>query len=306
MQSDSQPDFAMDFDVVIPVHNRIATLQRAIQSVLEQELAASRVIIVDDASTIDLSKVREWAIEAGCRWKRLGRNVGPAEARNRGVDEGESRWIAFLDSDDTWSRGKLRLQAEWIAGNPESRISQVRERWIREGRELKKPSHWEPREGDLFEQSCQRCSIGSSCVAIRRDLWVETGGFDARYRVCEDYQLWLRITKSEPVGLVPGLPQVDKHGGHADQLSSLVPAMDRFRVLALLELLAESGLSLEQRATACSVVKEKARILAEGAAKRGMIRRAELYAMIDTLDLGGVASSLRAVASTLWGEVLSG
>lgn len=306
MQSDSQPDFAMDFDVVIPVHNRIAPLKRAIQSVLEQELAASRIIIVDDASTIDLSEVKEWAMEAGCCWKRLGRNVGPAEARNRGVDEGESRWIAFLDSDDTWSRGKLSLQAEWIAGNPESRIFQVRERWIREGREVKKPSHWEPREGDLFEQSCQRCSIGPSCVAIRRDLWAETGGFDARYRVCEDYQLWLRITKSEPVGLVPGLPQVDKYGGHEDQLSSLVPAMDRFRVLALLELLAESGLSLEQRSTACSVVKEKARILADGAAKRGMLQRAELYATIDTLDLGGVALSLRALVSSLWAEVLSG
>ncbi len=296
----------MDFDVVIPVHNRIAPLQRAIQSVLEQDLAASRIIVVDDASTIDLSEVKEWAMKEGCCWKRLGRNVGPAEARNRGVEEGESRWIAFLDSDDTWSRGKLSLQAEWIAGNPESRISQVRERWIREGREVKKPSHWEPREGDLFEQSCQRCSIGPSCVAIRRDLWEETGGFDARYRVCEDYQLWLRITKSEPVGLVPGLPQVDKHGGHEDQLSSLVPAMDRFRVLALLELLAEPGLSLDQRATACSVVKEKARILADGAAKRGMTHRAELYATIDTLDLEGAASSLRAVASTLWGEVLSG
>jgi len=71
MQSDSQSDFAMDFDVVIPVHNRIAPLQRAIQSVLKQDLAASRVIVVDDASTIDLSEVGEWAMKEGCRWKRL-------------------------------------------------------------------------------------------------------------------------------------------------------------------------------------------------------------------------------------------
>ena len=60
----------MDFDVVIPVHNRIAPLQRAIQSVLEQDLAASRIIVVDDASTID-----------------------PAEARNRGVEQGDRRFI---------------------------------------------------------------------------------------------------------------------------------------------------------------------------------------------------------------------
>lgn len=306
MQSESLIDSSMDFDVIIPAHNRIDLLRRAIQSVLAQELPAQRLVVVDDASTKDLSSVRSWAERRGCVWERLEVNQGPAAARNLGVSLGVSQWVTFLDSDDIWHPRKLIDQAEWHADNPEFRISQVRESWVRGGRELRKPRHWEPSGGDLFADSCERCSIGPSCVAMSRGLWEEAGGFDSRYRVCEDYQLWLRVTKSEMVGLVPGRPRVEKHAGHGDQLSSLVLAMDRYRVIALLELLIGGHLTKGQRALVIKKVRQKARILMQGAAKRGMDHRSDIYRCVLALKLEEADSAIDSVVATLWREVSSG
>ena len=296
----------MDFDVIITTHNRIDLLQRAIQSVLDQELAAQQLIVVDDASTKDLSLVRGWAEKHGCVWERLEVNQGPAAARNIGVSLGASEWVTFLDSDDIWHPRKMIDQADWHADNPKFRISQVKETWIRGGRELQKPRHWEFSGGDLFAESCERCSIGPSCVAMSRGLWEEVGGFDSRYVVCEDYELWLRITKSLPVGFVPGKAMVEKYAGHGDQLSMLVPAMDRYRVIALLELLMCGHLTEEQRAVVIKKVRQKSRILLLGAAKRGLDRRSDIYSRVLALKLEEADSAIKPVVATLWREVSSG
>jgi glycosyltransferase involved in cell wall biosynthesis len=306
MQSQSLIDSYMDFDVIIPTHNRIDLLRRAIQSVLDQELAAHQVIVVDDASTKDLSLVRSWAEKHGCVWERLEVTQGPAAARNIGVSLGASEWVTFLDSDDIWHPKKMMNQADWHTDHPEFRISQVKETWIRGGRELQKPGHWEFSGGDLFAESCERCSIGPSCVAMSRGLWEEVGGFDSRYGVCEDYELWLRITKSLPVGLIPGKAMVEKHAGHGDQLSMLVPAMDRYRVIALLELLIGGHLTEEQRAVVIKKVRQKARILLQGAAKRGLDHRSDIYRRVLALKLEEAGSAINPVVETLWHEVSSG
>ncbi len=289
--------------MVIPVFNRVGSLSRAIASVLDQSKPATEIIIVDDASTINLAGVKAMAEQAGCRWISLSENSGPGPARNRGVGECRAQWIAFLDSDDAWMPEKLERQARWHAENSDLRISQVRENWIRNGKLVKKPLHWEPKAGDLFDASCERCSIGPSCVMMRRDLWEESGGFDARFRVCEDYHLWLRICQDDLVGLVPGDSLVEKHGGHEDQLSSLVPAMDRYRVVALLEQIRDGKLSARQIEFAESQVSLKAGILADGAAKRRLDERARLYHSVAEMELTGVGVALNPVISSLWAEI---
>ncbi|MCK5920937.1 MAG: hypothetical protein KAG66_08345, partial [Methylococcales bacterium] len=160
------------------------------------------------------------------------------------------------------------------------RISQVKERWIRNDREVKRPKHWEQKEGDLFAESVERCSIGPSCVMIRRDLWEESGGFNGFYRACEDYVLWLRICRGESIGLVPGELLSIKHAGHDDQLSDTIPALDRYRVLALLELLTLGGLSDIQHSQVLNGISAKSKILAKGAKKRSKDREEIFYRMI--------------------------
>ena len=266
--------------MVIPAFNRRDLLNRAIESVLGQSFTELSLIVVDDASTEDLEACRRRVIGAGHRWKCLDINSGPAHARNIGAGMTESDWIMFLDSDDVWKPEKVDKQLAWHGDHPEFRISQVIEDWIRDGMTVRKPARLAQLGGDIFEESVRRCVIGCSCVAMRRDLWEESGGFDPFFRACEDYELWLRITCREPVGLAGTTALTEKHAGDHPQLSRDIPALDRFRILALARLLRDRGhsLSAPQRELVGKGLIERAGILAGGARVRGRDEWASFFA----------------------------
>ena len=97
---------------------------------------------------------------------------------------------------------------------------------------------------------------------IHREVFQRVGLFDPQMTVCEDYDLWLRITPFYEVGFVT-TPVVEKYGGHSDQLSSRYRAMDYFRVKALARAM---GLDIgpKNRWRAAEVLVEKAGILLAG------------------------------------------
>lgn len=266
--------------VVIPAFNRRNLLNRAIESVLTQSFTELSLVVVDDASTEDLGSCRHRVIAAGHRWIRLDINSGPAHARNVGAGMTESDWIMFLDSDDVWNPEKVEKQLVWHRDHPGIRISQVLEDWIRDGKAVRKPSRLTQLGGDIFEESIRRCVVGCSCVALRRDLWEETGGFDPFFRACEDYELWLRITCREPVGLAGKASLTEKHAGDHPQLSRDIPALDRFRILALAKLLRNGirSLNAAQRELVGKGLTERAGILASGASVRGRDEWASFFA----------------------------
>jgi GT2 family glycosyltransferase len=120
---------------------------------------------------------------------------------------------------------------------------------------------------------------------MTRDLFERVGGFDESFPVCEDYDLWLRVSVQEPIPLIP-VPLVIKRGGHADQLSRSMWGMDRYRVLALQKLL-RAGLVDSRRAAVLSVLRRKVAVLSNGARKRGKLHEAaEFEAMFAEFESG--------------------
>ena len=96
--------------VVIPTHDRKAMLQQALQSISRQRDVSLSVIVVDDASIDGTSKLVE-----GSEGVHLIRHEIPMEqalARNHGVLEASTPWIAFCDDDDLWEPTKLRRQLD--------------------------------------------------------------------------------------------------------------------------------------------------------------------------------------------------
>ena len=96
--------------IVIPTRDRPQSLVRAERSALGQTLDAIEVIVVvdgpDEATIQALGAVEDPRVVI----KLLPRNLGPAAARNEGVEASQGRWIAFLDDDDEWLPGKLEIQ----------------------------------------------------------------------------------------------------------------------------------------------------------------------------------------------------
>lgn len=102
----------VQFSAVIPTHNRGPLIARAIESVLQQTWLPSEVIVIDDGSTDDTEE-RVARFGDKVRYIRQA-NAGASAARNRGVAEAGSEWVAFLDSDDVWLELHLERMARAI------------------------------------------------------------------------------------------------------------------------------------------------------------------------------------------------
>jgi glycosyltransferase involved in cell wall biosynthesis len=264
---------------IVPVHNRAWCIRRSIESVLAQDYRPLELIVVDDGSTDDTPRLlgeiaREMTehpeSKAGGIALRILRqdNRGVSAARNLGIRDARGPLIALLDSDDEWLPQKTSRQAACFPAHPGMRVHQTGETWVRKGRRVNPPLRLRKKAGDLFEQSLDHCAISPSAVMLRRDVFDEVGLFDESFPACEDYEMWLRITCRHEVGLLDEALIV-KHGGHEDQLSFTVEALDRHRIRAIVKTLDSGALSAAQRDLAVRALETKCRIYAEGCRKRG-------------------------------------
>ena len=274
--------------VIIPTYNRRRMLAEAVASVLAQRGVALELVVVDDGSTDEtwhdlhhgeLAQMLN-AAPASCRVvTEYVEHRGPAAARNRGVAVARAPYIAFLDSDDLWAPNKLERQLAYMETHPEYPLAQTQESWLRGGRRVNPGLRHQKRAGDIFEPSLRTCLVSPSAVMMRVDLFHEAGGFDEEMAACEDYDLWLRILSHHPAGLLDEL-LVTRRGGHPDQLSATVPALDRFRIRALLKLLIAAGLTAGKRIAAAEVLAEKCAIYANGLLRRSRPAESEFYSAI--------------------------
>jgi GT2 family glycosyltransferase len=259
--------------VIIPTFNRCPLVGAAIESVLSQSYDDFELIVVDDGSTdgtaAELAKF-------GLRLRLFCQaNHGVSSARNFAAREARGHYLAFLDSDDLWHPKKLEIQTDFMERNPSIQICQTEEIWIRNGTRVNPKSKHRKPSGDIFTPSLELCLVSPSAVMLTRELFNQVGGFDERFPVCEDYDLWLRIAKNHPVPLIAD-PLVIKRGGHADQLSRSIWGLDRYRVMALQKLL-RSELGGSQRQAAVRVLRRKVAVLAAGARKRDKAQDAVSY-----------------------------
>lgn len=268
--------------VIIPTYNRALLLERALNSVLQQTLSCSEIVVVDDGSTDntrDLVALFSKRCEIPVRFFYQD-NKGPAAARNRGIKEAEFHFLAFLDSDDHWRKKKLEFQYTLLAAHPDMMISHTKEKWLRRGVHLNQKKIHQPGNGDIFKHSLRICAVGMSTVMAKKDIFSEIGFFNEDMRCCEDYDLWLRASSRFPFLLIEK-PLTIKEGGREDQVSyQFRVGMDRLRIRAILDLLKEQFLSLEQSKWALEELCRKCMVYGKGCLKHKKAMEGEQYVRI--------------------------
>lgn len=263
----------LSVSVIIPSHNRRGTLGRCLDSVLKQTVRPDAIILVDDGST---DGTTDWVGENYPQVTVIEqKNQGVSAARNAGIRKAETEWVAFLDSDDRWLPTKLEKQGIALKENPEYLVCHTEERWIFKGRERPVAEAYQKRGGWIFEHCLPVCALSPSATVMHRKVFEEVGLFDEGLPACEDYDLWLRITSRMPVWLVEE-PLVEKHGGHADQLSNQI-GLDKYRIQALQKILQNNSLNPKDRRLAKDRLRNKCRIYAKGLVKYGKAGEAEAY-----------------------------
>jgi len=258
--------------VVIPTYNREHLLERSLESVLGQTLAADEIIVVDDGSTDNTASTLK-SMHPEVKLIQQD-NLGVSAARNAGISAARHDWIALLDSDDIWHKNKLERQITALNNAPEYLLCHSDEIWIRNGVRVNQMNKHKKAGGHIFQHCLPRCVISPSSVMIHRSLFEETGLFDENLPACEDYDLWLRICSRYPV-LYIDEALITKHGGHDDQLSRQHWGMDRFRFQALNKTVSEIKLNDSDRDAAIKMMMKKINIYLAGAEKHGNTEHVE-------------------------------
>ena len=273
---------------IIPTHNRGQTVLRALRSIYAQRVPVNEVIVVDDGSSDDTAERIQVEFPGVIL---ISQNQhGVSHARNRGIDAARGEWLAFLDSDDEWLPIKIETQLNAVRNNSSSRICHSNEIWIRNGRRVNPMDKHKKYGGWIFEHCLPRCAISPSSVLLHRSAVEEFGSFDESLPVCEDYDLWLRLTATLPVMHIPE-PLIKKYGGHTDQLSRSRWGMDRYRIRSLEKLLAAKTLTTAQERQALVELTRKIDIYLAGARRRQRKNEMAVYACKDAFYRGLLASS---------------
>ena len=255
----------MDISVIIPTYNRRNTLSRAVNSVLNQIYKPIEIIVVDDGST-DGTKEMFSEMYPLVRYIYQA-NSGVSLARNMGIKSASGDWIALLDSDDEWLPDKLDRQVKLLQDNAEIRFCHTNEIWIRNNVRINQKKKHQKYGGNIFNKCLDICRISPSSSLFHTSVIKDVGLFDESLDVCEDYDMWLRITAKYPV-LFLDQPLIKKFGGHSDQLSRVFEGIEQYRIRSLEKILTSKSLSGSQFEAAKDMLIHKLQIYAKGLKKR--------------------------------------
>ncbi len=178
-------------------------MARAIDSVLAQTLPVDEIVVVDDGSTDGTAEAISSRYGSRVALFRQ-KNAGVSAARNRGLREARSEWIAFLDSDDVWLPTKIERQREALAafgdefglcftdcvyeGDPDLKLSVFQETGLEDT----------PRLGSLDAPAryllANRVPFWTQSLLVRRSLLGEFGKFDEALVLREDTDVMFRLS----------------------------------------------------------------------------------------------------------------
>tara|TARA_R110000851_G_scaffold333510_1_gene514220 strand:- start:4639 stop:5568 length:930 start_codon:yes stop_codon:yes gene_type:complete len=184
--------------VVIPTHNRKASLRKSVRSVFSQTVPPEEIIVVDDSSTevLDESIFSKAPVGIRCRLLKNEENRGANYCRNIGILSSNSDVICFLDDDDTFDSRKVELVKKAANSNPSADVfyHPARVRFPNEGVGfVTKPKSVEDQDAFLKELIVKNIVGGTPMVSARKEALLECGGFDEKLGRFQDYELWLRL-----------------------------------------------------------------------------------------------------------------
>lgn len=187
--------------VIIPAYNAERFLRATLESLRAQTFRDFETVVVDDGSTDNTSGVVREYPEVRLITQTNG---GVAAARNRGVRESRSEWVAFLDADDLWMPQKLRLQMAGVQNGEAGAIFCELQTVNAAGLEIREAEHRTSLEMEpllLHDASIPQGT--SSTLLVRRSVLESIGGYDESLATMADWDLLIRLRQATTFANIP-------------------------------------------------------------------------------------------------------
>jgi len=178
--------------VLMAVHNGAPWVADAARSVLAQTLGDLELVVVDDGSTDATGDLLTGIDDPRVRFERRT-HAGLTRALNHGLGLARAALIARLDADDIALPERLARQVAFLDAHPEIGVVGSAAREINgDGREVRVVRPPED-DGSLRRALIRRNPLLHSTVMMRRRVVEAVAGYDVRFAVAQDYDLWIRL-----------------------------------------------------------------------------------------------------------------
>ncbi|UCF80058.1 MAG: glycosyltransferase family 2 protein [Acidobacteriota bacterium] len=221
----TQPSPLALVSAIIPtlLPERLSALGRAAESVLNQSYPHLEVLVVADGpQATHADTLEERVRDPRLRVVRRSRQGGPGAARNTGAQAAKGKYLAFLDDDDEWLPNKLEVQMELAAEHPEAALIFSDAYMVKDGEKIALLPSIKFQGPPTLEELCERNFIPCLTVLLKRDVFMNVGGFDPSLEIWgfDDWDLWLRVMRFHSAVFNP-LP-LAIHYRHEDNYSNTI------------------------------------------------------------------------------------
>lgn len=229
--------------VIITYYNQERFIRETVLSVTQQTYPHLEIIVVDDGSTTPAERILSDI--PGISIFRISNGGCPA-ARNYGFSQSTGNYLVFLDGDDLLLPDAVVSQLRILQRSPDAALAFGAAQFIDvNGDRIPSPALCRARQ-DYFLMMLECNPIACPGAAlIRRDSFIAAGMFDERFYVVEDYDLYLRLLRTESAVRHPRL--VVLYRRHSGNLSKDSHRMLRFVYEALTKVESSGTLTARER-----------------------------------------------------------
>ena len=175
-------------DIILPNYNSSKFIIKTIRSILKQTYKNWRLIIVDDFSdSVTKNILKEICKKRNIKVFFLKKNRGAGFCRNYAIKKSSSPYLAFIDSDDTWEKNKLKKQISFMKNNNYAFSYTDYKTFGEKKRKINNPSKLS------YTDFLRNTSIATSTMMVKRNI---IGNIKfTNTKICEDFFFKCKILK---------------------------------------------------------------------------------------------------------------
>ncbi len=188
------------FTIVIPLYNKELFVENTLKSIVNQTFIDFEVLIIDDCSTDKSVAVVQQYLSEKIRLISHTKNSGLSASRNTGIRNASSKYVTFLDADDTWEPTVLESFYEMIAKFPNESIFATNYQEVHKNGATRWPqnSTSDLKEGaiylvkDFFKRNKQQGFFIHSGICFDKKVYDSAGFYDETIAFAEDLDFNIR------------------------------------------------------------------------------------------------------------------
>ncbi|MBK8982263.1 MAG: glycosyltransferase [Ignavibacteria bacterium] len=195
-------DRKINITVLMTVFNDEKYVGQSVKSILNQTYSDFEFLIIDDGSEDDSGKIINSIKDQRIIYKKI-KHSGLAAALNFGMKNAKGDWIARADADDLSVNRRLQIQNDYLIKHPQTDVLGSHSVYFADPGKIL--FQLNPPSGDkkIKEFMDLHNPINHSSVIFRKEKILKVGGYDEKFGVYEDFELWLRMKNKLSFNIIP-------------------------------------------------------------------------------------------------------